>query len=386
MPSSPGGGRFVALVIALALAGLSIACSPATTAAGRRPDPASLLAEARGAGLPAEDPLAVDAQMKASVERHVRASASPRERLRLVADYIDTRLGFEYAPSRSLTAREAWRERSGDCLAYTNLFVALARHVGLDAYFVHVREVRDFYERSGRFFVSSHVAVGHGTGPDARVIDLSRELGFWREMSDWRLAAYRAIDDVDAVALYYSNTAVDRMLAGRVGEAERIFRFWSARAPDVAELQNNLGVLLNRRGQHAEALAVLEGAIAAFPTFKPLYTNAIVAARGAGRAARAEALGRRGQELDHEDPFFLVARALDLYHAQRYEQAARALERARRVKPDSAVILAWLTRAHLRSGQRAEGREAFAALGRLASGAHLARELEAEFPELGGAD
>lgn len=384
MLSSARGCRTVALAsLIAALVSVVCACSPATVAGGGRPEPSRVLAEARAAGLPAADPLALDEPMKAAVTSYVRASASPRERLRLVADYITARLEFEYASSQSLTARQAWQERRGDCMAYTNLFVALARHVGLDVYFVHVREVRDYYERGGRFFVSSHVAVGFGSGPDARVIDLSKEISLWREMSDWKLAAYRAIDDVDAMALYYSNLAVDALLAGRAAESERLFRFWLARAPGVAELHNNLGVVLSRRGRHAEALSVLEQAIAAFPTFKPLYTNAIAAARGAGRAERAEALGRRGQELEHDDPFFLVARALNQYQARDYGQAARELERARDVKPDSAVILAWLTRAYLLSGQRAQGREAFAQVRQLAPGSRLLIDLVTQFPELG---
>jgi tetratricopeptide (TPR) repeat protein len=373
--------RCLAAVV-IAVAALTIACSPAATTA--RIDPARLLEEARAEGLPADDPLALDAEIKESVDAYVRASASTRERLRLVQDYLGSRIGFQYAPSRSLTARDAWRERRGDCVSYTSLFVALARHVGLRAYFVHVREVHEYYERAGRFFVSSHVAVGHGSGPEARVIDLSKDLSLWREMGDWRLAAYRSIDDVDAVALYYSNIAVDWMLAGRIEDAERLLRFWRARAPRMVELHNNLGVALNRRGRHAEALAVLQGGIEAFPTFKPLYTNAILAARGARRIDVADALGRRGHELEHDDPFFLFARALNLFHSRAYGEAARELKRARSAAPESSVILAWLIRAYLLSGLREEGLEAFGEMRRLDPGGRLVRDLAAQFPELGG--
>jgi Tfp pilus assembly protein PilF len=230
--------------------------------------------------------------------------------------------------------------------------------------------------------VSSHVAVGLGSGPDARVIDFSRALSLWRETIDWKLAAYQSISDVEAVALYYSNLAVDRMLAGDTEDAERLFRFWMGRAPAIAELHNNLAVLLNRRGRHHEALSLLERAIGAFPTFKPLYTNAMAAARGAGRPALAQELARRGEELEHDDPFFLVAHALTHYQERAYGEAARELERARSTKPDSPVILAWLTRAYLRAGERERGAAAFEAVQRLAPGARLVRDLEAQFPEL----
>lgn len=381
MPRPRRTGLVALAITAIVGGALSTGCSNASPPPRLAAVP-SLLAEARSQGLPDEDPLDLEPGIKASVADHVRAGASPREKLRLLEDYLGTRVRFEYASNRTLTAQGAWRERRGDCMAFTNLFVALARHVGLNAYFVHVREVRDYYERGGRFFVSSHVAVGLGSGPEARVIDLSRELSLWREMSDWKLAAYQAISDVEAVALYYSNVAVDRMLAGDAEDAERLFRFWLGRAPSVAELHNNLAVLLNRRGRHDEALSLLTRAIDAFPTFKPLYTNAMAAARGAGRPALAQELARRGEELEHDDPFFLVARALTHYQQRAYGEAARELERARSAKPDSPVILAWLTRAYLRAGERERGAEAFDAVRRLAPEARLVRDLEAQFPEL----
>ncbi len=256
-------------------------------------------------------------------------------------------------PNRSLTASEAFRERRGDCLAYTNLFVSLARHLGLDAYFVHVTEVRDYYERDGWFFVSSHVAVGQGAGPEAAVID------FTREITDWRLARYEAIDDGAALALYYNNVAVDLMTSGHTAEAERLFRFLVEREPGVVELHNNLGVLLNRTGRHAEALAALNRGIVRFPTYEPLYTNAIRAAHGLDRPDLGAWYERRGQQIAQSDPYFLFARAVTLFEQDRFTQAARQFERASAAKPDSPVILAWLARSYLSAGRRREGAEAF---------------------------
>lgn len=371
------GGVALALV---GLAGLGAGCAAAETS--RAADPGRLIAEARAGGLAIENPLAIDGGMKAAIDASVSRSSRPEERMRVLRDYLRNRLEFQYASNRTLTAREAWRERRGDCMAFANLFVALARHLEIPAYFVHVREVTDYYERAGWFFVSSHVAVGHGSGASARVIDISRELSLWKEMSDWKLAAYQSIDDGEALALYYNNIGVDWMLAGRVEEAERLFRFWLERAPAAAELHNNLGVLLNRRGRYRESVALLGRAIESFPEFKPLYTNGIQAARGADRPALAAELARRGQALEHEDPFFIFARALNLYEDDAFRAAALELERARSVKPDSAVIAAWLARAYLRAGQRAQGREAFARVRELAPGGALQRALEAEFPDL----
>jgi tetratricopeptide (TPR) repeat protein len=362
-----------ALAGALALVG----CAP-TLPTTLAPSSASLLAEARAEGLDLQDPLAIDSEMASAIEKTAATLGTPEQRLRYLVRYLGDAgyVNFQYQEGRSLTAREAFRERRGDCMAYTNLFMALARHLGIDAYFVHVSQVKNYYERSGWFFVSSHVAVGAGKGPGALIVDFS-----W-EISDWQLSLYESIDDGAALSLYYNNVAVDHMVAGRMREAERLFRFWLAREPGLPELHNNLGVLLNREGRHAEALALLQRGMERFPSYKPLFTNGIGAARGARHPELAADFERRGQLLEQHDPFFLFARGVGLYQDDRFLLAARALEQARDAKPDSPVILAWLTRAYLSAGKRAEGIAAFQRAKALGPSERVLRDLEQQFPEL----
>ncbi|WP_153820060.1 tetratricopeptide repeat protein [Polyangium spumosum] len=336
-----------------------------------------LVREARAAGLFAEDPLAIDDTMKADVERVVGRFGAPEERLRRLSRYLRDDLAFRYARSLSLTARAGFSTRAGDCVSYTLLFVALARHLDVPVYFVYVRKVEGHYEQNGSFFLSSHVAVGHGSGPMALVMD------FAREAPDWTLSLYNTIDDGTALALYGNNLAVDAMQAGRLDEAEVSMRFWLARRPNVVELHNNLGVLLNRAGRHEEALAVLRRGIEVFPRYEPLYTNAIRAARAAGKHAEALALVGRAEALEEGDPLLLLASGLSLYQAGDYGGAAQRLERAGLVLPDNVVIAAWLVRVYLAAGRREDGQGAFDRVKKLAPSGTLERDLRREFPELG---
>jgi Tfp pilus assembly protein PilF len=342
--------------------------------------PAELVAEARAEGLAAEDPLEIDAEMKAEVERVVGRMGTPEERLKRLFRFLNDRMfvGFQYASNRSLTARDAYRQRSGDCVAYTHLFVSLARHLGVPVYFVYVREVEGHYERGGAHYLSSHVAIGYGHGPMAMVMDLAKQA------PDWSLSLYNAIDDGTALALYQNNLAVDAMMAGELDRAEHALRFWRARRPNAVELHNNLGVLLNRRGRYAEALAVLEEGIASFPKYLPLYTNAIVAARAAGQQKVAIALVRRSQAVGDEDPLLLLVSAMSLYQEGDSTGAAERLERAGEMLPESAVIAAWLARVYLGAGRKQEGERAFERVRKLEPGGRLERDLRREFPLLQG--
>lgn len=374
------------LHIALAaLLGLTAACAPTpiappskTAAAPSPKDTASLLQAARSRGLRVEDPLTIEPSALKDAADAVGRFGDPFERLRRLVNYLnDTRtLGFQYAPNLSLTASQAFRVRKGDCIAYTNLFIAISRYLGLPTYYVHVSEVLSHYEHRGLFFTSSHVAVGYGTGPSAVVID------FTKSTSDWKLAIYRAVDDATAAALYYNNLAVDAMMSGRLDDAEKMLRFLIEQKPEVEETYNNLGVLLNRRARYQEALSVLQRGMKAFPAYKPLYTNGLVAARGAKRSDLEKNFEQRGHEIEDRNPYFLFARGMSLFHQGDLIAAAEELERAAGLKPDSAAIFAWLARVWLTAGRVEEGREAADEVRKLAPGSPLLRELEAEFPDL----
>jgi tetratricopeptide (TPR) repeat protein len=340
---------------------------------------ATMIREGRAQGIDLDDPLQIDAEMIEQVDAAVGHHGTQEERLRYLHRYLSDAgyVNFQYLPERSLTAREAFRERRGDCIAYTNLFLALARQIGIRAYFVHVNQVKNYYERDGWSFTSSHVAVGAGVGPNAVIID------FAREVSDWWLSVYDTIEDSAALALFYNNVAVQRMVEGQRPEAEHLFRFLLARAPEVPELYNNLGVLLNRDHRHAEALTFLEAGMERFPTYEPFFTNALTSARGAGRSDLVRTLEKKGKSVEQADPFFLFAKGMSFFQDAHFDLAASELSRAHDAKPDSPVILAWLARAYLSGDRREPGLAAFRQLQALSPpGTRLVSDLQQQFPFL----
>ena len=356
----------VALVGCLALsAGCARGAAPGAAA------PSAVMASARAAGLELEDPIAVSPRTLAEVESKLSGVTTPAEQLRALRDrlYTSSDRPFEYAPHLTLTAERAYQERRGDCLAFSMLFASLARGIGIPVYFVHVRDVESYYERGGELFVSSHVAVGYGVGPDARIFD------FRKEISDWKLSLYRRIDDDEARALFYNNVAVDWMSARRYDDAERLFGVLVQRAPHLAEPVNNYGVLLMRRREHEGALRLLEGAIARFPTYKPLYTNAIGAADALGRSDVVARLDADMRRLTHDDPIYVFGRGMRFLSRGAYAAAVKELSAAHEAMPDSAVVLAGLGRAYVGTGDLARGREALEEAKRKAA-APLRRQLE----------
>jgi tetratricopeptide (TPR) repeat protein len=363
----------VLLLIASAQAG---GCSPPVTATPAQ-SAQDLLARSQSVGLSLYDPLVIDDVMKRDVEAVVGTQGEPKERMRRMVRYLNDRtFGFEYRRGTTISAREAFHKRRGDCLTYAILFVALSRHVELDTYFVHVSEVASYYDRNDSLYASSHVAVGYGSGVEPIVVDITREV------QAWRMADYTRIEDSAAIALYFSNLSMDAMVAGDTERAVRTLSFLVRQQPGLEELHNNYAVALLRAHRAGDALSVIEHAMDRFPGYAPLYTNGIHAALRAHMPELARTFEARGQQIEATDPLFIVARATRLYERGDLRGAVREFERALDAAPDSPVVTAWLIRAHVALGEWQEGKEL---MQRLKGRSDAVLQLEAEYPALRGA-
>jgi tetratricopeptide (TPR) repeat protein len=378
------GGSAATALLAMVCLSLIPGCAAKRTAPHVL-DAEMLVQEGRQRGLDMEIPYAISPRIKDEVEKNVGFGTTTVERLRRIVRYLNDKgyINFHYEPDMSLTATEAFDARRGDCMAYTNLYLGIARYLKVPVYFVHVSEARNYYVRDGLFFVSSHMAVGYGTGaagfgsgPYTVVID------FTQEASDWRLLLYQSIDDATAIGLYYNNVAVDRMMAGDLAEAEKLWEFLIEELPSLKEVYNNLGVLYLRQGNYEKAQVLLQDAIERFPYYQPLYTNAIQAARGSRNPGLAKELESRGKKLLSRDPFYRFNRGVALYNSHQYSKAIEEFDRALRSQPKNPYLYAWLARTYLSAGETERGIRSFSEAQELSPNLHMLKSLRKEFAVL----
>ena len=134
-----------------------------------------------------------------------------------------------------------------------------------------------------------------------------------------------------------------------------MLRFLRDHAPAVPEVQNNLALVLLQTGRAPEALAVLQAAVEKFPNFRPLYANAVQAARRAGNEQLAQALEGKGKALLEDEPSWNFNEGMRSYQDRAYSAAALRFEKALSADPDNVRLLAWSARAHLAAGDTRRG-------------------------------
>ena len=172
------------------------------------------LAQQAGETTPAAEVLALSPEMLAFVDENVDPGGSDNVKLRQLVAAIMSRDSFGVTYDETTrTASETFRERRGNCLSFSNLFVAMARHVGLEVQFQEVDIPPDWTLENDTFVLNRHVNVFVDLGPTGPlVVDFN--------IADFR-ASYdmRQIPDALALAHYYNNVGVARMQAGETAAA-----------------------------------------------------------------------------------------------------------------------------------------------------------------------
>jgi tetratricopeptide (TPR) repeat protein len=147
--------------------------------------------------------------------------------------------------------------------------------------------------------------------------------------------------------------------AGRLDDAERLYRQVLAREPRNAEAWHLLGVAAQQRGKHAEAIGHLARAIELDPNNATFHFNLATAHAEQGRPQQAIASMREVIRLEpHHFPAHNSLGAL-LAASSRGDEAAACFRQALAIRPDYAPALVNLGRTLNRQGRAQEAATCF---------------------------
>jgi tetratricopeptide (TPR) repeat protein len=293
-----------------------------------------------------DEVLAVTDDMRAFLDEHVHRKAADQVKLReLIEAIINTKTFALVFDDRTRTASEAFRLRTGNCLSFSNLFVALAREVGLAASFQEVDLPPDWSLDNDVFVLNRHVNVRVDLDPlGAHVVDFN--------IDDFR-ANYetRTISDTRARAHYFNNMGVESMQAGDAATAVAYFR--KALADNDRQFSpawTNLGTLYLRLGHPAHAEAAYLQALRADKDELVAMSNLAGLYERQGDSKRAAAYRRRVVHHRMQNPYYRFQRAREAYGAGDWDVAIGHLKFAVRKKPDEASFFALMARCYLGKG------------------------------------
>jgi Flp pilus assembly protein TadD len=301
-------------------------------------------------------PFAANNEIRAAGVRISHIPGGVRDKADAVLSYIfDTErgLGFEYRSYPTRSAVEAFEARNGNCLSLVNLYLALARSAGLDAFPVEVEDFEMFTRRNGAVVRATHVVGGLWVNGVVYTVDfLPTKPKTYRRIV--------RIADRRHAALFYNAVATEAMLDGDSARAEELFTEALRRQPDNAEAWNNYAVLAKRGGDLATARQRFERSLTADPSFLPALNNLAALNRSEGRVEEARSLEVRALDQKRQSPYFLTQQALRHLAQGELEKAEDMLVRARRIDREIPEIYLALGRIDLARGDEAGAERQFA--------------------------
>jgi Flp pilus assembly protein TadD len=299
-------------------------------------------------GIPDVDVLRISPAMEQFLERYVLQYNNHNTRRQLLALAVSdpSILGFFYNENRTFTAEEAFDTRSGNCIAFANLFVSLARRAGLDARYHEVLLPPEWSSHQDTIIVSKHVNVIINSPNGPYMIDVSgREI-----KAD---ARRRIMADQEAKAMYFNNLAVEALFSDDLGKAHAYLVKAIETAPTTTDAWSNLGVVLGRNEQledaelaYRTALQLNRKELTAMGNLYELYIRQ-------EKLPEALALKTRVENYRRENPYYLLALSDEAIAQQQFEESFDLLSRAIQKKEDEHLLHFAMARTQYLSGQQA---------------------------------
>ena len=298
-------------------------------------------------------PFEIDDEIRQLADDITRNLTDDRQKVRAIVRAIIglTEFSISYDTLSNKTAREVFRQGRGNCLAYSNLFVGMARHVGLEAVYVDVVSVERQRREAEIIVNNGHVTAGIIRGPDVTVIDFTRT-------PEREYIGFKVIDDLEAIANYYNNQG---FLYGYFTETEgldfdplekemEMYRLALEVLPTFQRARNNLGVGLRRRGRIQEAIEQYNMAIEVDSSFSDAHANLGAAYYALGRVEDALKELQIASRQSGSNAYFHHHLGVVQYQLEQYEEAMKEFKRALSREPGMAEARFYLGESYLKLG------------------------------------
>lgn len=299
-------------------------------------------------------PFEATEEMRAWLRTAVPLETDPQARLRSLLYALTSPqglgLGVVYERGITATAAEVFEGRRANCISFTNLFVALSRELGLQVGFLLVEDIQSFTRDGDLIVGSDHLTAVYREGPQRLILDFTPAAAAdYRDTTD--------VDDLTALALYYSNLGVAQLRAGANKPAIELLRAATMLAPSLASAWTNYGVAIRRGGDLAGAEAAYRRALEADPETLAAYQNLAGLLRRRGESKEADALLALTDRRDNRNPFSFIDLGDVALAYGRPDEAERFYKRALGIDGSNVDARAALGHAALAGGRLPEARK-----------------------------
>lgn len=292
------------------------------------------------------DILGLSPEMKAFLDDHVRGRRDENEKLRLLIFAVMGERTFNLVYDETTrTAGETFRDQRGNCLSFTNMFIAMARYLGLEASYQEVEVPPDWSLAGQAFLLNKHVNVMLELDHGVRVVDFN--------IYDFKMRFDKhTVSDRRGRAHYYNNLGVEHMLAGDNPQALAHFLQSLAEDESFGPSWINFGILHRREGYPRYAEAAYLHALTIDSLDLVAMSNLANLYEAEGLVEEAATYRARVQQHRMENPYYRYMLANEAFTGGDYRAAIDHLEYAVHERPHEDLFYSLMSMSYLMNGDR----------------------------------
>lgn len=255
---------------------------------------------------------------------------------------------FDYDSALTLPPLETFAQRQGNCLSFSSMFILMARHLGLKAYYQEVEIPQQWNNDNDTLLVSMHInVVVEGAHGSSWVVDVSGR-------ANARTRLERRITDAMVLAQYYNNLGVEALTDGDLGKAFAYISKAIETVPELHYLWSNLGVVYNRNEQPQEATEAYLTALKIDSSSSMAANNLYLIYQKTGNLLAAAELEKRVEKNRRKNPYYLSYLSTVAFEEGRLDESRQLAERAVELHATEYRFHYQLARTLLLEGKRPE--------------------------------
>lgn len=298
------------------------------------------------------DVLALSPEMNEFLERYILPYSRKHTRALLLMDAVSPNgvLGFDYEDRLTLTAAEAFERRSGNCIGFSNMMIALARKAGLEAEYQEITRRPEWSSRKDTVLVVKHVNVLMSIPDYAWVVDISG-LRLSQEL------ARRITEDNYATALYLNNLGAEALLNYNLPTAHAYLSKAIETESQMSDPWVNMGVVFGRNNQLEDAKFAFKRALQIDGSASSAMSNLYEVYVAQEDYVAALDLQKKVEKYRRDNPYYLLKLSDEALAQEQFEESINLLQRAIREKDNDHMLYFALAKTQYLSGETASAED-----------------------------
>lgn len=343
------------------------------------PDGTKIFPKSADETIPDSDILKINHEIKSLLDDKVVRIRNVDRRLDTLTKIIIQKINYDTVDDRFgiKTAQETFDSGTGNCLSFSNLFVAMARYAGFRTGFQEIPTLPNWSREGELLFFARHIGASIDINQFHQLVQLNNSSN-----SDERLKfqvtegsqrfyftpsrlspdtpemnpyAYRSISDHRAFAQFYNNIGSQRMAEGNLTEAFRYFVKAIKTDPELNFAWSNLGVVYKMNSQlEASEAAYFQGLAVSRSsrdiTVLTIMSNLANLYEIKGDTQKAAFYENQVASFRGKNPYYKYVAARIAFLDEYYEISIKRYKEAISLKDDEPLFYYGLARAYQKTG------------------------------------